>query len=319
MATTFYGNIPAGTAGINDLFGALSSLKWKGIGFPYASLRNRFRQDLAIHKFVDRDGAHIEGTGRAPLEFSARVPFLNGLTPASSEDWPAQLYPTVRDAMLRACADKASGTLQHPELGNFTCKLETFEWTLDAQVRSGVWADVSWIETDDTGDDLQAALQQSSPTSLIQSAAFDLDSNIANVDPSIFPQPYVPPTSFSDLAFAIRGVTDIPTLLQKQVGGQIANYLYEAQSLEDSVNNAKNALLWPITQSAEVAKSALYDLEATLLTQGKPAAFYTVQKDSTLAQIAATVGAQVIDIMTLNPSYIQSPVIAAGSVVRYYQ
>lgn len=315
---TFYGNIPDGTAGINDLFGALRGLKWKDVAFPYATFRNKLRQDLAIHKFVDRDGAHIEGTGRHPLEFSARVPFLNGLTPAASEDWPSKLYPTVRDAMLRVCADKASGTLQHPELGDFTCKLESFEWTLDATVRSGVWAEVSWIETDDTGDDLTAALQTSSPAASIQTSALDLDSQLADVDPSIFPKPYVPPFTFSDLAFAIRGVFDVPTLTQKAYGGRIDNFLYEAQAVEDSVAQAGNALLWPITQAAEVAKSALYDAKATLLTKGRPTGLYTVQKDSTLAQIAATLGAQVLDIMTLNPSFIQSPVIAAGNVVRYY-
>ena len=315
---TFYGTIPAETAGINDLFGSLLELVWKSVAMPVGMLRTKLRQDLVIHKFVDRDGAHVEGVGRHPLEFSGKVPFLNGLTPGANETWKSPLYPTVRDAMLRACADKTSGTLTHPELGDITCKLETFEWSLDAQVRNGVWADVAWIETDDTYDELAVASGYVSPAASIQSSALDLDSQLASVDPSIFPQPYVPPFSFSDLAFAIRGVFDVPTLTEKAHGGRMDNFLYEAQAVEDSVAAAGNALLWPIVQSAELAKSALYDAKATLLTKGKPTGLYTAQKDSTMAQLASTLGAQVLDIMVLNPAFIQSPVISAGSVVRFY-
>src|SRR5580700_9335962 len=138
----------------NALFAALLELRWKDISFPYASLRNRLRQDLVIHKFADRDGAHVEGLGRHPFEFTARVPMLNGLDAGPNEHWQRPLYPFVRDNLLRAALDKTSGILQHPELGPITCKLETLDWELKAEVRSGVWVDVTWLETDDGGLDI---------------------------------------------------------------------------------------------------------------------------------------------------------------------
>lgn len=314
------GTIPAGASNdVNSLFSSLLELRWKNIPIPVGSLKTELRQDLAIHKFVDRDGAHIEGTGRAPLQFTGHIPLLNGLTPGTNETWASPLYPTTLLALLRACADKTSGPLQHPELGVITCKCSTLAWTLEAQVRSGVWGEISWLETDDTGNDLNNSLQQT-PTASAQTASSDLDDNLAAVDPTLFPTPYVPPYTFGDLMFAIRGVFDQTTLNQKAFAGRIDNFIYQCNQLETSANAVGNvsALNWPLFDAAERAKAALYDLKASQLLGPRPTANFTTQKDSTLCQIANDIGANVADIMILNPAYVQSPVIYAGSVVRYY-
>jgi hypothetical protein len=313
------GGTPA--ADYNSLFAGLLELSFKGISFPYAKLHTRLRHDLAIHKFADRDGAHIEGTGRAPLEITARVPLLNGLDAGINETWQRPLYPFVRDLLLAACSDRSSGELQHPELGKtLTCKVQTMEWELEAQVRSGVWVDFAWIETDDSGDSLDQALSVPSPLANAQAAAADLDSNLAGLATIVVPDPYVPPISFSDLVNQIRAVVDLPTELQKSAAGRLDNIVYEANALTFSLNSAvnANALNWPMLQAAQRAKESAYDLKATILQKGKPVKFYVTQKDSTLAQIASTIGANVMDVISLNPAYAISPTVPSGSSVRYY-
>ncbi len=305
---------------VNDLFDGLLPFSWRGIQFPIVETEIELRQDLAIHKFVDRDGAHVEGTGRAPLQITARIPFLNGLTRGKQEQWYSPLYPSAWRQVFAACADKSSGVVQHPELGQLTCKCEFMRTRWAADTRQGVYVNITWIETDDAVLNFDLALASASPLANAQQAAADMDQQVLTLNPKITPQPYVPPTSFSDLMNAVRGVIDIPTLLQKQFMGRVDNVIYESQALEDSLNRAINAtaLNWPMFLAAELAKSACYDLKATQLNKGKKMGNYVVQKDSTLAQVSASIGASVSEIMSLNPAYVQFPVIAKDSIVRYY-
>lgn len=316
-ATAGQNNVAAST---DQLFSNLLPMSWRAIEVPYEETSIELRQDLAIHKFSDRDGAHIEGTGRAPLQFRARIPFINGLSRGLQESWVQPLYPLVWRQFFAACADRTTGLFIQPELGEFKCKVESFSTTWSATRRGGVDCNVVWLETDDSIDELGFDLASPSPLANAQQAAGDLDSDILNLDPAIVPQPYVPPFSFSDLMMSIRAVTDIPTLLSKEFAGRIDNFIYQAQQLEDSLNRAENAspLNWPMFQSAELGKSACYDLKATQIAKARPVSFYRSPKDCTLAQISGQLNANIVDIMTLNPAYVQTPVVPANSIVRFY-
>lgn len=307
-------------ADTNALFEGLLPMAWRSVHFPYVRTRLTLRQDLAIHKFVDRDGAHVEGTGRAPLQITARIPFLNGLDRGKWEEWERPLYPTQWRKFFAACADKSSGILEHPELGDITCKCENIDVDWDANVRSGVYVEATWLETDDDVLNFDLALASASPLANAQQAAADLDTQLTEIDPSKIPQPYTPPYTFTDLINAVRGAVDQVSIFEKESAGRLDNIIYQAQQLEDALDRAvnANALNWPFFQSAELAKSACYDLKATLLTKGRPIGLYTVPKDSTMSQIAANIGANVVDIMTLNRALVQQPIILKDAVVRYY-
>lgn len=321
MAASFAGTIPAGAStDVNLLFETLLEFKWRAVSFPVVSFRSKFRQDLAIHKFADRDGAHVEGTGRAPIETSARIAFLNGLQRGITESWTRPLYPLTWRQFIEACADRTTGTLQHPELGALTCKLEVAEVGWDAHVRGGVYVDATWIETDDSTDSLQSALSRASPVAQAQSAAADLDS-LTTVSPTAPTLP-VFSASFTDLVNAVRAVVDLETLLAKSTGGRVDNIIYNCQQLRNSIEGAnpanQNALNWPIVDAIEQLQSAAYDLKATQLTKGRTIAIFPVPKDAILSQVAATIPAPLEDVMTLNPALIQQPVVPLGTLVRYY-
>lgn len=308
---------------INDLFGQLLEFQYRGIGFPVVEFTTDLRQDLVIHKFIDRDGAHVEGVGRAPLQITARIPFLNGIDRAPNENWQRPLYPLTWRRFFAACADKTSGPLQHPELGTLTVKCEVAHTRWAGNVRTGVFVDCTWIETDDTGADLSEALIGPSPISNLSSATAGLDFQLATLNPALVPQPFVPPAndSFTDFMQSVRSVVDQFTILKKQGAGALDNIIYQAQAVEDSLDQATNLTVfnWPLYQAAELAKSAAYDLKASLLNKGsRQILFFTVQKDSTMAQLAAQLGQQVVDFIMLNPGFMQTPCIPSGSVVRYY-
>lgn len=305
----------------NDLFGALLELQWRGIGVPYSETELDLRQDLVIHKFGDRDGGHVEGTGRAPLQITARLPLFNGLTPAPSETWNAgAMYPVLWRKFFAACADKTSGTLQHPELGSITCKCETAKTRWGADARSGVWVSVTWIESDDTGIDLDQDLSNPSPEAQVSISASDLDAQFASINPALVPTLPTFPFSFTDLANAIRSVIDQTTILEKTAQGRLDNLLYQANQFETSLSLAANAspTNWPMFQSCERAKSAAYALKAQPQTPSRPVLVKTTQKDATLAQVAAQVGASVADIIALNSGLVGPLFVPRGTPVQYY-
>ena len=340
MPAAYAGTVPAdANPDVSRIFEALLELRWREVPFPYTELTTELRQDLAIHKFADRDGAHIEGTGRSPLQITARVPLLVGIEAGPNEHWQRPLYPFTWRKLFEACADRRTGTLQHPELGELTCKLESMRTRWDANVRSGVYVDISWMESDDLGINLEQDLAQPSPLADVQAAAGDLDNYVLSLRPDqapTFPQsfsdlqqgqptgaPQIPPKlpyTFSDLVHAIRGSIDQGTLLQRQFAGRIDNLLYQVQTILDSLQSPTNrsALNWPFIDAGERARAACYDLKRTLLAKGRPVGFYTVPRDATLAMIAANIPATISDVITLNPAYMSSPLITGGSVVRYY-
>ncbi len=306
---------------VNALFDALLEFQWRSIGFPVVDFDTELRQDLVVHKFVDRDGAYIEGMGRHPIQISARIPFLNGLTKGTQESWSSgKLYPTSWRAFFQACADRTSGILQHPELGKLNCKCESARTSWDGNVRSGVYVHATWIESDDTGVDLQTALSTASPLAKIKASAVDLDAQVASIDPSRVPQ--LPPLQFSytQLANMVASVFDAATLAQKELGGRMDNILYQASVLEASFGQAANrdVFNWPMYQASERLKEAAYEAKKALLARGRPIGTYTVQKPSTLGQLSAQLGADIQDIMQLNIAYVGIAVVPRGAAIRYY-
>lgn len=304
-----------------DLFGQLLELQWRTIGVPCASMELDLRQDLVIHKFADRDGAYIEGTGRAPLEVTARIPFINGLTAGANESWVEEfLYPTTWRRFFAACADKSSGTLQHPELGSILCKCQTARTAWSADVRGGVWVNMVWLETDDTGVDLEQDLSNPSPIAQIDVSATDLDGQINSINPALVPSLPTLGFSFSALSQAIRGMIDTTTILQKQIAGRLDNVIYQANAVENSLDMVANATPtnWPMYQSAERLKGAAYALKAQPLPPSRPVASRPMPKDCTLAQAASIVGASVADIITLNAPLVGQPYVPRGTPVSYY-
>jgi hypothetical protein len=317
----------AGSGGVNDLFAQLQEFGWKGVTFPVVETDLEIRQDLVIHKFADRNGAYVEGVGRHPVQVTARIPFLNHIYSAASESWPqGNLYPYQWRFFLKACLEGTSGLLQHPELGLLNCKLDISKTTWKADVRGGVWVHATWIESDDTqADQLGQDLSAESPIAQLTSSADDIDQQIATLQAAVAlqQQPIPPlPFTFDALAKAISGSIDQVTIFEKQFQGMTDNLVYQCNRVETSLNLAQNAspTNWPIFQNCERLKSIaahLQDLPA-IGSNGKKILTFATQKDSTLGQLAAQVGADVGEFLVLNGQFAGSPVVPGGSVLRYF-
>lgn len=300
-----------------SVFELLLEMKWKGVSFPTSHLAIDLEHDLVEHKWPDRDGAHVEATGRSPLVFSATIPFRNGIAPGKTEKWGI-LYPTGFRDFLTKAADRTVGDLQHPELGVIKCKLKSARVTYDPNKRDGADVDATWIESTETPEDLQKVLASSSPVGATLQFALDLDQQLLQLNPPLPTPPGPPEPSFGDAIRSIQGAFDQTSLLSRQIAGQIDHVAYRLSSLSDSVAAAKNVLFWPVTQSVEHMRASLNDLKSQLLVQNKQVSIYVVPAETTLANIAAFLGVRIDDIVKLNPLLVSSARVAARSTVRYY-
>ncbi|HEY2516944.1 MAG TPA: DNA circularization N-terminal domain-containing protein [Polyangiaceae bacterium] len=305
----------------------LPEFRWKGISFPTKSFRVHLAQDIAEHRYVEKDGAELEGLGRMPLEFEARIPFLNSLTPGPQEKWPpGALYPGVYRQFTAACAKKSKGTLDHPEFGAITCRFIHAETDWDEATTDGVWVTATWRETFDATNDTTAVLVQVNPMSAAIGAASDLDSFIPQIKPALPKLPQYQP-NFQDTMRSIQGVFDTAALLSRRVAGQINEVGYRCNAILDAMGGAVNSPAQaiqsvqngPARDAIDRLRVACIALQGNLNTSGKKIGLYSVGlQPTTLASVAQQLSASTLDLITLNPTLLRSAVIPLNTSVRYY-
>jgi len=300
-----------------DLFSQLLELKWRATSFPFVSFNTTLQHDQAQHKWPDRDGAHVEATGRQPLVHRAVIPFRNAVGRGPGETWGI-LYPDGFRAFLVAFSDRTSGQLQHPELGPITAKPTTMSADWAAGTRDGVNVTASWIESYDEDAQYNDTLARPSHIAAVYIEALDLDSQVTQYASPLVTNNAQEPLTFTQAIQKITSIFDQVSLVSKQAGGYIDHVLYRVQALQDSVARAKDNTAWPIINTCERLKASLYGLKQQQLTLQKDITLFVVPKDQTIAAIAATLRANVSDIVKLNPLLAGSPVVPRLSVVRYY-
>lgn len=321
---------------INALFEQLLEFKWNDIGFPTSKFSVRLRHDLAQHKYPGKDGANIEATGRAPLQITATIPFLNGAVPGKGESWQPGLYPFQYRKFITAVSLGDTGVLQHPEFDQIPCKVDSCETIWDATRRDGVIVECTWLETIEPGDDGLVAVG-SSPIAQVLLGAIDLDAQIRDASPPFPTLPVYEP----DFAAGMRSLTaasDQISLAGKRVSGKIAAFVYRLNALETSIDNAqatpkatvkdiispdatraaRDVLFWPVRHKMEALRAGLTDLKQVLGTNGRPVRVYVTQVPMTLAAIAQSVGAPIDEVLQLNTIAALGVTIEPRTPIRYY-
>ena len=272
--------------------------------------------DLVEHKYWGVDGARVEATGVAPLRITATIVFFNTIVPGPNEKWNPRQYPDGFRKFLVEFAKKTTGALQHPEFGEISCKAEKCEVHWDASKRGGVECEVSWVET--TLDNDTSPFSSPSPVQEIELAALDLDNSADDLSHLV---PTLPAfsTTLGDFARGITAISDQAALLEQRTVGKIDALAYRVETMEDSIDRARTALTWPVTNNIERLKAATYGLKEKLLAIGRDIVLFTVKAETTLAGIFTQLqDTKLSDLITLNPALMSNPVIPAGTVIRYY-
>lgn len=294
----------------------LREFSWKGVSFPVSKVHLSLQQDLVEHRFWSQDGANVEATGRAPLTISATIHFRNNITPGRQETWSV-LYPNVFRKFFDLSADRSTGVLVHPEFGPLNCKLKSAEIEHTAERRDGCDVEASWIETREKENSAAAFVTQT-PVATAELAAFDLDSNLNTLRPTL-PAGPVYAANFSDSVRSICAVGDQISLLSRQIGGQFASINYRLNQIEALLQGAKSALNAVVLQSINRMRHATNNLQQKLLQTQRETRIFIVPVPKTLASIVIDVSGNAIgDLIRLNPSLVGLATLPRGTAVRYY-
>lgn len=310
--------MPAPPANPVNVLDNLREFKWKSISFPVSRVHVTLAHDLVEHKFWAQDGANVEATGRAPLIIGATIHFRNTLARGRQESW-GFLYPNTFRNFFAASADRTTGILEHPELGEINCKLRQAEITHTAERRDGVDVEASWVETRET-ENTKSAFTSTSPAVGATAAAIDLDANLTNYNLA----PPLPKTGvwvggFAPTIRSLASVGDQVSLLSRQIGGQVASVNYRLNQMEAFFNSVRNVQNTPIIQSIQRMRAATYNLQQKLLQKQRETRIYVVPVTKTLASIVVDLtGNTISDLVKLNPSLVGFATVPRGTAVRYY-
>jgi len=299
-----------------DVLKDLQAFSWRGIEFPVTKMRLSISQSLAEHQYWGFDGARIEATGREPLIFTASIPFLNGIVPGKAERWGV-LYPDTFRRFLAAMADRSTGALIHPEMGDLSAKPHsaTVDWS-GAEHRDGAVVEATWVETLVEAYDL-TAIDNPSPIAAAEIAALDLDASTADLRELAPTLPEFERT-FEDDLNAIAAVGDQIAIFKQRAVGRIDSVIYRTKQVRDSALRAKNALTWSVIQDATRLATSMTDIRKSLSKSNRDVMLYSVPKASTLASLVQATGVPVEELLALNPQLAEAPIVRAGTVVRYY-
>jgi hypothetical protein len=301
-----------------DILRQLLDLRWRNVSVPYTTMTMEFRHDLVEHKTPDQDGAHVEATGRAPIQFTAQLPFLNNIKAAPNEQWGGHvLYPDVFRDFERAMEDKSSGELQHPEFGIILCRPVHFKMSLAPAPRDGCWVEASWIETLSPTEQ-KADTTKPSPVTGAIAHALELDEQLAKPSVPLPKRDEFKPT-FEDDIRALQAVTDRISVMQRKYVGKIDQIAYRLRALSESIDRASTPLSHPLRQSAERMQTSLVALKDSLLRDGRKVRYYIVRQEMTLAAIALVLHKSVGELLDLNPELARKPTVPELTVVKYYR
>lgn len=301
----------------------LDPFKWRSVEFPTTSFHTSISHDLVEHKQWNVDGAQVEDTGVAPLKITASIPFLNGIVPGKRERWGI-LYPDAFRAFLVAFADRRTGILQHPELGDITCKPHTAEVTWQADKRDGCIVEATWIQTRIPGDTSGIADGQS-PIGTAEIEALNLDASAVDLAAILRASGYEPPVfeaTFEDMLNSISAIGDQFALQSQLYGGKLDQLKHNVGKVKDSAERAKSALTWPVVQSCNRIQANVDNIKKSIQAlAGYNVAVYTVPKTTTLAGVLASLPTSntIADLMKLNPGIVGQFAVQAGTDIRYYE
>lgn len=291
-----------------DVLAKLTPPSWRGIPFPLTSLENGFTHEHVEHKFIYREGMHIETTGRNGFNFLGRIPFNNGVTAANFEPWAGRtLYPDLFNDFLNACLDGSTGEFVHPNFGPITCKARDITWRYTSAERDGAEISVRWYQTDDDIANGPTALNAgASPGASATDAAADLDDQLSQQQ-TTFPELANDGDSFSGL---LQDYND--------GSGNIGRINSKLDNTSAAIDRQDDVSLWPLRRATENMRSAVINLGGA---PSGPSAVgvreYTVPFGTSVSQIGITLRIRTDSIVTMNPKLARDPYVPAGTRVRY--
>lgn len=324
-----------------DIKAEMPPLRWRLIEAPCdsASIQGQIVQASRPYPYLDVD-AH-EGVRRASEIIEANLLFYNTLI-----DWPDDVYPNLFRRFYEAVTDKSIGPLVHPARGFLYARVLSYDITYDAKDRAGCTMRVRWAETRQDASTSPARIDVPPDA---KEFCRDADAGIAAVrvlypttadapvgtDPAIVAKGDAFAASYDQAFASVRlnyptgeEPTTILGLYESTLGEvqsqfiQLSGWWNRAAGVvaqvADAVELIQDPSLWPATLALRESWRAMHELATEYGEKDRSIGKYTARREMPLDEIAADVGAEIDDLVALNPSAASNPWVQPGQVIRYY-
>jgi len=328
---------------------------WKGIYFPTKNISTIFSHDIALHKYVNRDGVRLEHTGRGEITITASCVFFNGLSLATQDLAKMDrfnLFPITYNKFLAKCFEGSTGILEHPTLGNLNCKLKSYKEFFTPEVRGGTTIDCVWIETLDDNEELSSEKNLQNLINTSKQNAARVDEEIANA--TGLPEAIEFEESFLDQLNKIDAIVNFATSGLPQALAVIDNVIYRCNRFigilkrsvdvnQAALNNsiyllranllgAKNQIVrnQPKQNTTAIISKNKTNQHLSLkrtnnnknklnnINNGKTIGVSATPEDVTLSDLARDTNNTINELIELNDGFLKSPTIKKNTLFRYY-
>jgi prophage DNA circulation protein len=293
----------------NNFNGQIKEVSLNGIPFPVEAVEIRGSHDLVQHKKPNVNGAKVEGTGRNPYTFHVKAIFLNGVTRANGESWN-KLFPETYNQVFFQLSLNDAIDFVHPTMGTFRVKPVAFQSTTSSQIRNGQLLDFDLLEVNAAESDNIIFL---SSINNAQAACSAMDKIFKN-PPAGLTNPGI---NFYDTLHQIQRAFDQTSLFIQKANGLITNFIYRLNLVAQSAARLKSTSTAIIQQNINRIKDGLYTLQRIGKSTQTLLSSYTVPVRMTLGNIVMTIGANLEDVIKLNPDAAKSTIVRAGTRILY--
>lgn len=296
----------------------LPALTWLGSKAYASDIETSWNHRLAVREFPYVDGDAHEKMGRASLSVTATLHWLNtierGLFPGR--------WRNFRGLLLRG----ESGTLSHPDIGNFHARVDSVGYTITAKTTAGVSVRVKWVESIRSADEPTKIVVGSSDSLASAQSVDALMAEMGLEYPDGMPGDSTFEAAVSGLASMgaefthqlasavnqITGLADQVFQSIKLIGN--AN-LYISPSLRDPIvsHPGRHALEFGLNSLRMQLKSML----ETAQKAGGETKLHVVTADQPLASLSIALGTDISSLIRLNPGIVKSPIVSKGTKLTY--
>jgi prophage DNA circulation protein len=299
------GTQPIGTE--SNIITGLADLSWRKLEPPeYDIVGLKGGWDLSRGSFPYVHGASHDNMGRQEIPMSARLMFLNTLSPGS--------FPDLFNKWFKAVAiDPTPDKLVHPILGEVDARVLDWEVELTAVRTDGVVMLVNWT---DTLLDPEKKKKLAGITINIQETAAVVQEQIEELDPPFVWPDGIGDTDLFDMIGQIEGLIETSML---RVQGLINQALGMIQSITDLVDRANEAKNWSLSSNLKKLYVGMLDLQKSAHRfAGRETKIMITQRTMTVGDVAAETDNTVGEIIGLNPVLLSFPQIPKGAMVSHF-
>jgi hypothetical protein len=308
---------------MTDILSQLNDASFRGIVYPITAWDLGFTQDDEKHRFIFKDEQLIESLGTTNPTYRHSIPFREDIIRGPFKNLFTKVWPQFREA----CMDRTKGILDDPFDGPVQVKVTSLQATGDPNKRDGIDVQVDYIIAPDEDFDRK-----------------DLGANLATVQGAVGMQGFLDRETGKldqatkdalaklnkDAEFgklnpldALTGAVNQVEAAGNKISATAGDLAFRAGKLDDALRRNADPRTSPLRANARATQLAFLDIQRNSVVLGagkkeRKVRIFTVLASIGKMALASKLHMSVQDLIRLNPSVAQLPIVTPGTMIAYF-